>query len=682
MRPSYKKASWSGEYVALENENIKLVLYKRLCGYGFGEIFSGFGKLMGVLDHFGEIKLRDQSIPMRLEADSFTDESADGRRVLSFEVESTVSAQKLKGTSFEKWVGLPFESPVLKGSVKFILEKGSTYFTVTTSLTSEYDLYADYIRLLWLLPGEGSFGAEKKDAMLPGVDWAEGREWTSGCDFFKDPWAKRFIPHNNKISAPLMAVSHDGEYISCDLDLESPATRWFNYSEIYPQPVFASPNFIERADNSLIGIMIPDVKDPSDENMPIGKPLELHKGQRISFSCNISVGKGDSLDALVDYVKRTGFPEPAPRYDFDEALDRIANAFNTNLWHEGIGFGYRQMCPKEYSKSEIRPYYPDFLKRYADEHDGLTVAEGLKEKFAKCESIRNTEAKAAQGKPSDPEAEGDTVLSWQKEDGSFRFEPDGRHISKDDFRVARSFIDPMGTHGDTALFMNTVPAGTLLSVYEKTCNRKYLDGALKALDFCMDMDRPEGGDYWETPLHAPNLLAAGNALVCFERAFRITGEKKYREKAKRFLRSLLAFTHIRSPKNMNLLYCTKPCLCSSDWYFANWVRDFVQWEVLESFNTAASYGIRWEDIDPELDWNRFAKGIVSGAFTFMADTDDRIDWRPHNIPDTLPNYFAGEYNGCFADTRNSVTGNIGGMFIDPSAIANAIYTLKDRENGK
>ena len=27
----------------------------------------------------------------------------------------------------------------------------------------------------------------------------------------------------------------------------------------------------------------------------------------------------------------------------------------------------------------------------------------------------------------------------------------------------------------------------------------------------MPMRRPEGGDFWETPLHSPNLLAAGHA---------------------------------------------------------------------------------------------------------------------------------------------------------------------------
>ena len=43
------------------------------------------------------------------------------------------------------------------------------------------------------------------------------------------------------------------------------------------------------------------------------------------------------------------------------------------------------------------------------------------------------------------------------------------------------------------------------------------------------MQRPEGGDYWETPLHAPNLLATGHAAVAFELGYRTLGDERYRQ---------------------------------------------------------------------------------------------------------------------------------------------------------
>ncbi|MFR1475712.1 MAG: hypothetical protein ACLSB9_08195 [Hydrogeniiclostridium mannosilyticum] len=56
---------------------MKAVVYKRLSGWGFVEIYTPDGKLMGVLDHFGEVKLRDL-IFRCMESDSY---KQDGNRL-------------------------------------------------------------------------------------------------------------------------------------------------------------------------------------------------------------------------------------------------------------------------------------------------------------------------------------------------------------------------------------------------------------------------------------------------------------------------------------------------------------------------------------------------------------------------------------------------------------------------
>jgi hypothetical protein len=117
-----------------------------------------------------------------------------------------------------------------------------------------------------------------------------------------------------------------------------------------------------------------------------------------------------------------------------------------------------------------------------------------------------------------------------------------------------------------------------------------------------------------------------------------------------------------------MLYNTKPCLCSSDWYFANWVRDHVQWEVLETFALSTELGIDWSAIDTEIDWRRYHEGVTVAAFRWMLD--HTIDnWLPHNLPDTLPLFQQGAFDACFADTHNTVSGNYGGMAIMPDVIA-------------
>ena len=144
------------------------------------------------------------------------------------------------------------------------------------------------------------------------------------------------------------------------------------------------------------------------------------------------------------------------------------------------------------------------------------------------------------------------------------------------------------------------------------------------------------------------------------------------------MRTILPFTHLWEPADVKMLYNTKPVLSSSDWYFANWVRDHVQWEVLSVFSFSASRGIRWDKIDPEIDWKRFHEGITNAAIRWLnIHTED--NWRPHNIPTTYESYLKGDFDLCYPDTHNSTTGNYGGMFIMPEPIAVNIYSVLDNK---
>lgn len=357
LEPKFKQSSYVNESVTLKNRYVTLHFFKRIKGWGWAEIETPSGKLMAVMDHLGELMIRDQDIPMRLEADSVSRVSTPEGESLVFRVKSVVVRDMLKGTSFDNWMHYPLAEPAITGVVTIALENDSPFVKLNYDLTATGNYHVRYLRGPWLKVGESSFGTAKDDAILPGVDWAVGDEWTSRTDFFKDPWALRVAPHPNKVSVPVMAISHDGDAIGLSWNPNEVAARWFNYRTQHPQPVFASPNFVDRMNNQLMGLMIPDASTEGHENeLWAENALELRIGQKIVFNAELWLTKGNSVDVVTEWVLRNGLPEPAaPRWDYRDALDRMAEAYNTNLWHEGRGFGVVQR-----SIEEAGPNVPGF----------------------------------------------------------------------------------------------------------------------------------------------------------------------------------------------------------------------------------------------------------------------------------------------------------------------------------
>jgi hypothetical protein len=674
LQPNYKKAAWGGESLTLENETVILNLFKRVDGWGWGELHTTEGKYLGILEHLGEIMLRDQDIPVRCVAEGYKKVDDERGESLVFQVKSVVARDVLKNTSFDNWMRYTFTEPPLIGEVTITLDKDQPVIYLNYQLTATGNYYARYIRGPWLKLGEGSFGIAKEDAILPGVEWAIEDEWTSGTDWFKDPWAMKFVPHPYKVTMPLMAISHEGTSVSMSWKPNQVATRWFNYRSHIPQPVFASPNFIDRMNNQLMGLMIPDATIEGHENEVYAEiPLELKIDQVIQFDAEITIMKGTGVNSMTNWIEKNGFPDPGePRWPLEETLDRIANAYNTNMWHEGEGFGFYQR------NTRVSPNVPGFMDRYIEENKKTDLGKSLKKKVDWSKEQLGSKDQSTDDKQRLLK-QGDEILKLQRADGSFIFDPEGLHYKKDDFMVATSFIESMGIAGDTALEIIMLPAIELLDIGEKTGESRFTEAAKKAFEYCMYMTRPEAGDYWETPIHAANLLASGHAAIGYYEAYRAFGDEKYLEKSIYWIRTLLAFTHFWEPRQVPMIYNTKPVLSSSDWYFANWVRDHVQWEVLRVFSESSARDIYWADIDQELDWDKYQEGITVAVIRWMVDHKED-NWRPHNLPSTWEGYLNGDFDYCYPDTHNSTTGMYGGMFIPPDPIAVNIYTVLDRRN--
>ena len=107
-----------------------------------------------------------------------------------------------------------------------------------------------------------------------------------------------------------------------------------------------------------------------------------------------------------------------------------------------------------------------------------------------------------------------------------------------------------------------------------------------------------------------------------------------------------------------MLYNTKPCLNSTCWYLSDWVSKHVQWEVLCTFAMSAQNGINWAEVDPEVDWKTYQRGITTAVLRWMIDHDDpafmfRSEYGQPQVP-------TGAWDGLFADTFDPVDNTYGG----------------------
>ena len=102
LTPHFKQSSYVNESVTLENKYVTMNFFKRIKGWGWGEILTPEGKLMAVMDHLGELMIRDQDIPMRFEADSVSRVRTDDGESLGQQVVERLAV----GMALTELVGL------------------------------------------------------------------------------------------------------------------------------------------------------------------------------------------------------------------------------------------------------------------------------------------------------------------------------------------------------------------------------------------------------------------------------------------------------------------------------------------------------------------------------------------------------------------------------------------------
>lgn len=675
--PRYMDAAYGGETVVLENPHVRLEVHKRRTGWGWGELFvpdgEGGWRFYAVLEHLAELDAEGLPHPLRLEAPTYEQNTVDGTQELRF----AVRTQEIEPP--DAYYGN--ESPVA-GTVVLTLRDDEAIISYRLEVEAQFVFRLKRLRGAWLRVGADSFGAAKDDAIFPGIEWLEGDEWSSGTDWFEHPERLRLTPHPHKVAFPCLAISQGGVGLGLWYEADILATMspsgYPSQMLRFPQPVFASPNFIDCRNDHILGLMWPSVRQGLKENaLSADPPVTVRKGFRMRLNADIAVVSGTSLDVVVAWVQRHGMPDPGePRYPWREAYERIMRACNSNLWIEGEGWARRWAY-----RGQGDPVVPAEVRRYVAEGDDPELVAGLKAKIAWCEA-QEREAPSRDhplGRPlgamlAQPERTtefADALLSMQTEEGDFPFDPEGRHKTAHGGNAA--YWRPLGQAGQSAVDLCATAALALMIAHDRTGRDDYKRAAHKTLEFAMRFKRPEGGDWWETPLRSPNLLAAGNAAMAYYKGYELFGDERYRHRAIWWIRGVIPFTHLWEPQDLSMIYNTKPCLNTTAWFLSDWVSKHVQWEVLRIFSMSDDFGWDWAEIDPDVDWRTYEKGVTAAVLRWMVDHGDpdwmfRCEYPIEWIKD-------GKWDTLWADTFDPVNGSYGGGPIAPYEIAGNLRIL-------
>ena len=446
--------------------------------------------------------------------------------------------------------------------------------------------------------GDRGFGGDKDEALFPGLEWLLS-EASSGTENASPPYNLRAVPHPDKVTIPLMAVSSEDALVALEWN---PLQKWDGHAD-GPAAVFASPNFLDVQDNHKMGLFAPSVPDWTPENEEIAsKPYTLAAGGIIRLEADI-LARPDStsvLDAVDDWVARHGLPEPPKlRRSLGGIMDLCDSAYLGPTWdndakawkHTNTGPVYFDSVIATYlwrranslrdneKRRELAKVVESAVERMGDDlgFDIALLAGGVERALRRFSDFA------------------DKLIASQREDGAWPYTPDkGR--------------EKLGKPGDSSSGWSAKNAVPILQYALVTGDPKAREAGLKALGYLDTQPRPEGAQTWELQLHVPDILASSMLVQAYLFGYQLTNDKKYLDKAAYWAKSGLPFVYLWNAQDRPIMrYGTIPVFGVTWFDIQPWFGVCVQWCGLDYAYSIA----RLSDFDKTLPWMKIARGILN-----------------------------------------------------------------------
>jgi len=473
--------------------------------------------------------------------------------------------------------------------------------------------------------GEGTFGTAKDDGLFCGLEWLVGDEVSSSNLDMHDPdYYVRFVPHPNKITLPLMAFSRSNAALALYWDC---LQKW-DGSNDRPAAVFASPNFVEGQENHLMGLFLPSVpgwvRSNSLEAADAPYPFKRQTPLRLEAWIAGVTPARQSVACLPRWFETFGVPDPLPipRGDYMKELEFSTRAFLESLWVEKERQWLTSKGAGELLSPKGRPArFPFQLRMVALMTEDEDLRQRCNERAALAEKLGGfaphwDDLGLTWDDPVPHLAGlGQTavqLLDTMETDGSWRFrtriEPSGVFKGMD-----YSLLGP-----DRAAEVGTCAHNLyeVLRFARLTGDAGVFKAAESPLAFIEQFSVPRAAQVWECPVHAPDILAAADAVEAELEAYRCSRNGHYLEGAIRWAWAGLPFVYVWNPPGKPILRYASIAIFGGSWYGGSWIGQPVQWNGLRY----AYALLKLADYDHSFPWRRIAEGITISAL-YQQDTD-------------------------------------------------------------
>lgn len=397
---------------------------------------------------------------------------------------------------------------------------------------------------LTLFPGLGTYGSNKSQAVLAGLDYLEDEPSSSEADITTVEHIRR-VPDPTKVTFPLMAIAAQQRY----LGLIWEPSEWIG-------PLFDTPDTVFGSGAHVMGLTGPAVGKRRFENSLVAHtPVHLTANTPIAAKIWIVGGEGATIvPALQHYVRARGLPHvPQTEGGLPEAARLLAHGwldsairdgglFRHAVWGDSFGFG----------PAPDAAMFMDWLAASLND-DGLvqelSVARDLA--LTAVPSSWHFDGGVSHVRQPTPSLLFGDVAAYVER----RREAAQNAVASFDSIGIKVYQPGTVDYGKTHFtnHANGYGAGDLVAALEGAtllADEEEIVIALELLDKQTALYAntvPRGAQTWEIPLHTPDILASGLLTKAYTLGYVLSGREDYLEQARYWAWTGVPFVYLINP---------------------------------------------------------------------------------------------------------------------------------------